>query len=76
MNTTLLIEQSNILTSASEKASLPTRTFETTCTLLQKRSYSATFTPFPNDKFSTFPNSRTLQTTILDLMKMADSPKG
>ena len=35
------------------------------------------FNPFPNNKFSTFPNSKTLQITILDLIKMEESsPKG
>ena len=29
------------------------------------------FNPFPNDKFQTLPNSKSLQTTILTLMKMA-----
>ena len=29
--------------------------------------------PFPNDKFKTRPNSKTLQTTILNLTKMAES---
>ena len=35
------------------------------------------FIPFPNEKFWTLPNWRSLQTTILNLMKMAGrSPKG
>ena len=29
--------------------------------------------PFPNDKFQTLPNSKSLQTTISNLMKMAES---
>ena len=31
------------------------------------------FNPFPNDKFLTLPTSESLQTTILSLMKMAES---
>ena len=31
------------------------------------------FNPLPNDKFETRPNSNTLQTTILNLTKMAES---
>ena len=31
------------------------------------------FNPFPNNKFETRPNSKTLQTTILSLTKMAES---
>ena len=35
------------------------------------------FSPFPNDKFQTLPNQRSLKTTILSLMKIAKSyPKG
>ena len=35
------------------------------------------FNPFPNDKLSTLPNSKSLQTAISNLMKMAESsPKG
>ena len=37
--------------------------------LRQKSSYK----PFPNDKFETLPNSKTLQTTILHWMKMVES---
>ena len=34
-------------------------------------------TPFPNDKFFTLPNTESLQTTILNLMKIAASyPNG
>ena len=29
--------------------------------------------PFPNDKYLTVPNSKSLQTTILNVMKMAES---
>ena len=33
--------------------------------------------PFPNDKFYTLPNSKSLQTTISNVMAMAESsPKG
>ena len=35
------------------------------------------FNPFPNDKFETLTNQKSLQTTLLDLMKMAEcSQKG
>ena len=35
------------------------------------------FNPFPNDKFETFPNWKSLQMTILSLMKMMESsPNG
>ena len=35
------------------------------------RSY---LNPFPNNKFWTLPNSKSLQTTISNLIKMAESP--
>ena len=37
------------------------------------RSVFSIFNPFPNDKFKTHPNWNTLQTTISDLMNMAES---
>ena len=35
--------------------------------------FTPSLNPFPNDKFRTLPNCENLQTTILDLMKMAEN---
>ena len=42
-----------------------------------EKTLTSMFNPFPNDKIHTIPNSKSLQTTILSLMKMKESsPKG
>ena len=38
-----------------------------------KQSLVSGINPFPNDKFWTLPNYKSLQTTILSLMKLAES---
>ena len=40
----------------------------------QLQNINQLLNPFPNDKFLTLPNWKSLQTTILKLMKMAESP--
>ena len=37
-------------------------------------NYDCYFNPFLNDKFKTLPNRKSLQTTILNSVKMAESP--
>ena len=37
-----------------------------------KQYISQLFIPFPNDKFLTLPNSKSLQTTVSNVMKMAE----
>ena len=41
--------------------------------LITRREVKKSLNPFPNNKFETRPNSKTLQTTILSLTKMAES---